>query len=1138
MSAKETRKGRGAVAFFVHHPNAANLLMLMLVIAGLFSLSRMNSQFFPTIDADTIEVSVAWSGASAEDVEANILELVEPKVRFVDGVDQVQSFAREGGATIVLEFKPGTNMQQALRDVEADVDLVTNLPDSADDPEVHFRQFRDDVARLILSGPFDEAALRSFAKDMRDDLLDRGIDTVDFTGLRDEQFYVGLSEYDLRRLGLTIRDVSSQISANSRDLPSGKISDGIEKQVRTLAVEETPERIAGIEIKSRFDGSSVKLGEMSHVERRLDPDQTRGMMHGNSAIQLIVRRAPSADTLEASAIVDDYLLEAQAKFPQTLTITPYEAMSDALVERILLLVKNAVSGLILVMLILALFLNLRTALWVTAGIPIAMLTACVVLLALGQTINMMSLFSFIMMLGIIVDDAIVVGEETTTRFQSGMPGPLAAETGGARMLVPVTAASLTTIAAFSPILLIGGAVGQIMGVLPVVVIAVLMASLVECFFILPGHLSHSMTPGHERGWSVRRVITTGLMLAVPLSLFYGMSEEMVANFGGVTEGLWQKMHGLLDHGPAMGPGIGLGLIILFAFAAAAGSEYLRLRRLARKPHRQKHERPKESGFRRGFDRRFNAFRDGPFRKLVSLSYAWRYTTLALCITSMILTFGLIAGGKVGFVFFPTAESESITVSMVFNVGILEEDVEAIVKAVDDAVYKTERELGKGEKLVVASFITLGSSGRTTADNVANLRLRLTNSEARSVRTDTFQNALRRNMPKMAGLKRASIRGQRGGPPGADLDIRLTDASPEVLKLASLDLQERLSAYPGVSELDDNMPYGKPELVLELTQRGESLGFTAQSVGEQVRDLIEGRTARKLAILDDEVEILVRKEADKKIDSLRSLWLKSPDGPYVPLTEVVSLRDRQGFSSIQRYDGHTTVAVTGDVDPDVVTVTELVDNLGKTLLPEIAARYGVNYSFSGRNEERQDAFEDLEIGLVIALISIYLILAWIFASYSRPLAIMLIIPFGLVGAVLGHMVLGFPLTILSLIGLLGLAGILVNDSIILVSRLDERLVSGESLKDAAIGASLDRLRAVMLTSLTTVSGLTPLLFETSLQAAFLKPMAITIVFGLAVATLFVLFLVPSLFGVGGDIKRLFRWLLHGGARPDRRLTAAE
>ena len=326
-----------------------------------------------------------------------------------------------------------------------------------------------------------------------------------------------MSEYDLRRLGLTIRDVSSQISANSRDLPSGKISDGIEKQVRTLAVEETPERIAGIEIKSRFDGSSVKLGDMSHVERRLDPDQTRGMMHGNSAIQLIVRRAPSADTLEASAIVDDYLLEAQAKFPQTLTITPYEAMSDALVERILLLVKNAVSGLILVMLILALFLNLRTALWVTAGIPIAMLTACVVLLALGQTINMMSLFSFIMMLGIIVDDAIVVGEETTTRFQSGMPGPLAAETGGARMLVPVTAASLTTIAAFSPILLIGGAVGQIMGVLPVVVIAVLMASLVECFFILPGHLSHSMTPGHERGWSVRRVITTGLMLAVPLS---------------------------------------------------------------------------------------------------------------------------------------------------------------------------------------------------------------------------------------------------------------------------------------------------------------------------------------------------------------------------------------------------------------------------------------------------------------------------------------------------------------------------------------------------------------------------------------------------------------------------------------------
>ncbi|WP_319411532.1 efflux RND transporter permease subunit [uncultured Cohaesibacter sp.] len=1117
------RDGKGgAVGFFVHHPNAANLLMIILLVAGFFALSRMNSQFFPTIDSDTIEISVNWSGASAEDVEANILEIVEPKVRFIDGIDKVTSYAREGAAFVILEFKPGVDMPQALRDVESAVDMINTLPDLADDPNVSYRQFRDDVARLILSGPFDEASLRGFAKDIRDDLIDRGIDTVDFTGLRDEEFFVGLTDYDMRRLGLTVQDIANQIASNSRDLPSGNVKDGFEKQVRTLAVEEKPESLSDIKIISGIDGSSVKLSDITQVERRLDPDGVRGIMRGESAIQLIVRRAPTADSLDASAIVNDYLKSIEGIFPPTLKITQYDALAEALVDRILLLVKNAASGIILVMIILALFLNLRTALWVTAGIPISMLASCVVLLALGQSINMMSLFSFIMMLGVIVDDAIVVGEETTTRYQAGDPGPVAAQGGGARMLLPVTAASLTTVAAFAPILLIGGVIGQMMGVLPLVVISVLTASFVECFFILPGHLAHSMTPTHNRNWSVKRVILVGLILLLPLVLFYGLSPEMAAKFGGVTQWLWSWLHGFF----AVGSMAALLVFIVIAAGISLIIETLYVRRLKHSDPRANHGRQSESAFRKGFDRRFNHFRDGAFRKLVSLSYDWRYTTLALCLASMAIMGGLVAGGRVGFVFFPSAEAETVTISMTFNVGILEEDALTIVKRVDDAVYETEAEIGKGEKLVTASFITLGQSGRTTADNVASLRLRLTASEQRSIRTPAFIRALNRNMPQMAGLKRAAIRGQRGGPPGADLDIRLTGASPDILKQASIDLQERLSAYPGVSELDDNMPYGKPELTLALTPRGHSLGFTAQSVGEQVRDLIEGRTARKLAILDEEVEVRLQRLSHSNVDSLRSLWLKSPQGSFVPLTEVVSISDRQGFSSIQRFDGKTTIAVTADVDAEIVTATELVAELDRSLMPQISSQYGVDYYFSGRNEERMDAFADLRIGLMIALAAIYIILAWIFASYSRPFAIMMIIPFGLVGAILGHYLLGFQLTILSLIGLLGLAGILVNDSIILVSRLDERIAHGQSAREAAIGASCDRLRAVLLTSLTTVGGLAPMLFESSPQAEFLKPMAITIVFGLAVATLFVLFLVPSLFGVGGDIRRTLHFLLHG------------
>ncbi|MCV6577454.1 MAG: efflux RND transporter permease subunit, partial [Cohaesibacter sp.] len=338
---------------------------------------------------------------------------------------------------------------------------------------------------------------------------------------------------------------------------------------------------------------------------------------------------------------------------------------------------------------------------------------------------------------------------------------------------------------------------------------------------------------------------------------------------------------------------------------------------------------------------------------------------------------------------------------------------------------------------------------------------------------------------------------------------------------------------GISEIDDDMPYGKPELTMRLSSRGAALGFSTQSVSDQVRDLLEGRTARKLAILDEEVDVVLQQLSRKDMDNLRSIHLKSPSGQYVPITEVVQLQERQGFSLIQREEGKTTIAVTADVDSDVITVQDLVVKLSEDLMPAIAAKYGIDYVFAGRDEERKEAFADLQIGITIALAVIYIILAWVFASYTRPFAIMLIIPFGFVGAVLGHYLMGINLTILSMIGLLGLSGILVNDSIILVSRLDERLAHGQDLAQAAIGASCDRFRAVLLTSLTTLGGLTPLLFETSTQAQFLKPMAVTIVFGLAVATLFVLFLVPSLFGLGGDIKRLSTRLLHPAAPVARR-----
>ncbi|MCV6546199.1 MAG: efflux RND transporter permease subunit [Cohaesibacter sp.] len=1120
---------KSVVSFFVRHPNAANLLMILMVIIGLFSLSKMNSQFFPTIETDAIRVAVTWTGASAEDVEANILEIVEPKVRFIDGVKGITSVAREGYGSVVLDFTPQANMQIALSDVEAAVDGITTLPDAADAPKVSYFQFRDNVVRLILTGPFSESALKEFAKRIRDDLLDLGIDKVTFTGLRDEQFFIGLQDYDLRRLDLTVKDIANQISSNSRDLPSGSIDDGIEKQVRTLGAEENPQDIGTIEVISQKDGSRVKLDDIARIERRFNPDQVRGILGGRAAIQLTVQRAPKADSLKAAAIVDRYLQDIRPTLPQSLELIKYDARAERLTDRILLLVKNAGSGLLLVVIILSIFLNTRIALWVTAGIPVAILAAFLVLFAIGETINMISLFAFIMMLGIIVDDAIVVAEDTATRFSAGDPGPVAAENGGIRMLMPVAAASLTTIAAFAPIFVIGDTIGKMMSVLPVVVIAVLIASLIECFFILPGHLAHSLTPSSKHGWSTKRVSLVAVALSVVVMSFYIMPQNLADKLGGLIESSWQWLHDTLPDNLALFLLAALALILAICLELLLN--HLERRKLA--TARSKNVPLQQGKWRKTFDAGFAALRDGPFRRLVTLSYTWRYTTIVLCIASLVLMVGLIKGGRLGFVFFPSPESETVNMSVTFNVGILEQDALDIIKKIDKAVYATEARLGKGEKLVEAAFTTLGRSGRTTADNVASIRLRLTASEVRTVRTRTIVRALNRAMPKVPGLKNVSIRGQRGGPPGADLDIKISGASPAILKLAALDVRERLTAYAGISEIDDDMPYGKPELTMRLSSRGAALGFSTQSVSDQVRDLLEGRTARKLAILDEEVDVVLQQLSRKDMDNLRSIHLKSPSGQYVPITEVVQLQERQGFSLIQREEGKTTIAVTADVDSDVITVQDLVVKLSEDLMPTITAKYGIDYVFAGRDEERKEAFADLQIGITIALAVIYIILAWVFASYTRPFAIMLVIPFGFVGAVLGHYLMGINLTILSMIGLLGLSGILVNDSIILVSRLDERLAHGQDLAQAAIGASCDRFRAVLLTSLTTLGGLTPLLFETSTQAQFLKPMAVTIVFGLAVATLFVLFLVPSLFGLGGDIKRLSMRLLHPAAPVARR-----
>ncbi|MEO0635401.1 MAG: efflux RND transporter permease subunit [Pseudomonadota bacterium] len=1140
------------VETFARHRNAANLLMVLMVLFGLYALARINTQFFPTIATQTVTVSTAWSGASAEDVASNVLEVIEPEVRFIDGVKKVQSYAREGNGSVFIEFEPDTDMLTAKGDVDAAVSSISNLPEDAETPKVSYRQFFDRVAKIALYGDVPEQTLAFYARQIRDDLIERGIDKVSFAGLRDEELRVTVPERELRRLDLSVEDISRAIAGNSRDQPSGKLDGNFERQLRAVSDVETPRSLGDVKVRAFSSGEAVRLSDIARIENSFDKNGRVAFSGKQRAIELTVERAPTADTLKTAGVLADYLAEIDGNLPAGLNVVQYDVSADRLSERIWLLVENGLMGLAIVVAVLFIFLNARIAFWVAAGIPVAMMATLGLMYITGQTVNMISLFALIMTLGIIVDDAIVVGEHTATRFAMGDEPTEAAINGAGRMVTPVIAAMLTTLAAFAPILLIGDTVGQIMGVLPLVVMAVIVASLVECFLVLPGHLAHGLQPTRRRRWSFFGQFVFALGIAVfTLSL---LTREAGLPLPSSVQSLFDVIEGWVESAGAVNERLGSVVLALSvaAFGLIVGTLIEAIVALVRAVMRAvfaRSEAPANANepgaLRRGFDAGFNWFRDHPFRGLVRLSYSFRYVTVALCIGAILIgVVGLLRGERVGFVFFPSPEAESLNGRIVFYAGTPEEkQVDALFSVLDSLDAAVAEIQPEGEKLVHSSFTSLGTDGRRAGDNVARISVQLTSSEERSVRTSEILRAWRAGLPTPEGVRRLSISAPRAGPPGSDIDIELQGPDVALLKSTAEEVLELVSSLEGVSGARDNLPYGNPELVLELTPRGESLGFSIADVGQQLRNTYEGSIPRRFARGDSEVAIRVIAETrNRGTANLQTFELRSPSGEFVPLLDVVNTTERQGFAAVERLDGKTVVNVQASLDNDVMTLSQAQEALRSGGLDEIVQAAGVDYRFSGRAEERSAAFADLGTGTLVALAVIYIILAWVFSSYWRPFSVMLIIPFGIVGAVVGHYLLDQNLTILSLIGLLGLSGILVNDSIILVSRLDERIEQGDSVKEAAIGASQDRLRAVLLTSLTTIGGLLPLLYEKSLQAQFLMPMAITMVFGLAVATVLVLFLVPCLVGIGDDIQRVFRFTFGSrrsrGGRADQGLEPAE
>jgi multidrug efflux pump subunit AcrB len=1023
-------KTGGIIGLFASHRTAANLLMAIMLIVGTVSLLRMNTQFFPDFGLDFVRVSVAWPGASAEDVDSNIIQAIEPEVRFLDSVRRVRSWSLEGVATVLVEFLPGTDMQAALSNVETAVGQVTTLPEDSETPNISRVVRYDPVSKIVISGPFPEASLKATAKRIRDDLLADGIDQITIFGSRDEEIWAEVSQDRLLEFDLTLSDVAARIADASQDLPSGDTTGAAERQIRSLGLEKDVFGLGKIEVRALENGQKILLREIGDVTERFEEGGGEARRLGFPAMELNIQRAVNADALEIADKTEAYLAKLRPTLPPNLRLEQYDIQADLIRGRIDLLLKNGIGGLVLVLIILFIFLNTPTAFWVAMGIPTSLMAAMFIMIMTGQTINMISLFGLIMALGIIVDDAIVVGEHSAWRARHGDDPLSAAVSGARRMAAPVFSSSLTTIAAFVPLLVISDIIGQIIRAIPLVVIAVILASLVECFFILPGHMRGALAFNKGRRSRLR---------------------------------IW-------------------------------------------------------------FNRHFDGFRDGGFHRAVSLAVDKKYVTIAIAVAIFILSIGVMAGGRVSFHFFPQPEADKLYANIQFSAGVPREKTMAMLDELERALASAEQALNKGGGKSVQMILTkigteTGVQGGAvnSGDHVGSLSVELTPSDERDVRTNALIDAWRERIKPMAGLTVLSIRAPQGGPPGREIDVRLSGNDLPKLKKTAEEIGKLLKLYPGVSDVDNDLPYGKRESILKVTPEGKALGFNTGNVGLQVHHAFEGAIAKRFARGDEEVTVRVRlPRGDKDTGSLDGLYLRSPAGVEVPLEEVVAFTEKQGFSRIKREDGLRQVSVTGEIDEARNSTNQVLDALKRDGVIELAEKNGVAVSFAGKAEEQQQTLSDMGTGAILGLSGIYIILAWVFSSYFRPLVVMSIIPLGFVGAVLGHLLLGYDFSILSLMALIGLSGIVVNDSIILVSTIDENIANGEDIRDAIVNGACARLRAVILTSATTMGGLTPLLFETSLQAQFLIPMAVTLVFGLFVTTFLVLLVAPALVAVQHDV----------------------
>ena len=1042
----------GLIAWFARNEVAANLLMVLIIGLGLHAaLKRIPLEVFPEIARDVITVSVIYRGATPAEVERGAVIRIEEAIADLPGITHIYSDALEGAARMRIELEKGVDPRAMLEDVKARVDAISTFPQEVERPVLAVLQRKREVIGVVVHGALDEHSLRRLAEQVRDELLALpGITLVDFTGLRRYELSIEIPAATLRALDLTLADVARAIRRSSLDVPAGSVKTaGGEVLLRSLGQAYRAEQFARLPVLTRPDGTRITLGQIATIDDGFEEDPLYALFDGERAAEVNVYRTGGQSAIALANTVKAYIERKRAELPPGIEIDYWRDRSRIVKARLQTLLKSALQGGLLIFVLLTLFLRLSVALWVLVGIPLSFMGALALMPELGVTLNLISLFAFIVVLGIVVDDAIVVAENVYTHLRRNGDPTRAAIEGTQEVAVPVIFGVLTTVAAFMPLLFVSGVRGKLWAQIPAIIIPVLLFSLIESKLILPAHMKHvRVDDGRRNAWQrFQRAIADGLERAV---------------------------------------------------------------------------------------RRW-------YRPLLDAALRHRYLTVALFVSVSLVVMSVVVSGRYKFVFFPRVQSEVARVTLEMPPGTPLAVTERHLRHITAAARRLRDKYREpdGEPIIRHIMTTVGQAGSARGggtqgqSHIGRVSFEILPPEQRTLDVTSSQlvRQWRRLIGPIPGARELTFKAEIGHG-GEPIDVQLIGQDFAQLRAAAAEVKARLATYPGVFDIRDSLESGKAEIRLRLKPQAETLGVTLETLGRQVRDAFFGAEAQRIQRGRDDLRVMVRLPASERhtLTTLRRLRIRTPDGAWVPLSTLAELETGQGFTVIKRVDRHRTLDVTADADKEQADLARISADLAEWLPTLLARHPGLRYRFEGEQKEQAETFSSLRVGTAFVLFAIYALLAVPFRSYVQPLIVMAVIPFSVVGAVLGHMVMGMNLSIMSVMGMIALAGVVVNDSLVLVDYVNRRRREGLPLGEAIRRAGVARFRPILLTSLTTFVGLVPLIFEKSTQAQFLIPMAVSLGFGILYATFLSLLLVPVGYRILEDLRGALRRARPAPAEP--------